>query len=187
MSEKQLHNEQQWQTQAAGDALRDEGFLGRWSRRKLETRGEPDAQPEFVEPAAVDVTTPEPRVTEPVPEPPSDADMPPLASLNADSDVSGFLSPRVSDGLRKAALQRLFQQPEFNVMDGLDDYCEDYRNFKPLGEVITADMRHRLEVIQQRLERFMADDSEPTTQTEDTRIAAREQATGTDEQTDGNA
>lgn len=113
--------------------------------------------------------------------------MPPLDSLTADSDVSGFLSPRVSEALRKAALQRLFQQPEFNVMDGLDDYCEDYRNFKPLGEVVTADMRHRLEVIQQRLKRFVADDEQPTTQSTQTQVATRQDATATDEPTDGNA
>ena len=38
----------------------------------------------------------------------TDADMPPLESLSADSDFTGFLSPKVSESLRRAALRKLF-------------------------------------------------------------------------------
>ena len=38
----------------------------------------------------------------------TDADMPPLESLGEESDYSGFLSPEVSEALRKKALRKMF-------------------------------------------------------------------------------
>jgi ferredoxin len=38
-----------------------------------------------------------------------------------------------------------FHAPEFNQRDGLDDFSGNYRSFEPLGDVITADMRHQEE------------------------------------------
>lgn len=75
----------------------------------------------------------------------TDEDMPPLSSLTPDSDYSGFLSPGVSDELRRLALRKLFHSPAFNVVDGLDDYDGDYTSFAKLGDVVTAEMRHRVE------------------------------------------
>ncbi|MGB5735975.1 MAG: DUF3306 domain-containing protein, partial [Thiohalocapsa sp.] len=80
----------------------------------------------------------------------TDADMPPLESLGPDSDYSGFLSQGVSEALRRQALARMFRSPAFNVVDELDDYAEDFTQFAPLGDVVTADMRHRIEQQLQR-------------------------------------
>lgn len=71
----------------------------------------------------------------------TDADMPPVESLTADSDVSSFFNKGVSAALRKAALRFVFQQPKFNVRDGLNDYDGDYTVFEPLGDTITSDMK----------------------------------------------
>ncbi|MGE5844847.1 MAG: hypothetical protein ACM32K_08090, partial [Syntrophaceae bacterium] len=38
-----------------------------------------------------------------------------------------------------------FHAPEFNVIDDLNDCAGDYRSFEPLGDVVTADMRHQME------------------------------------------
>jgi hypothetical protein len=76
--------------------------------------------------------------------------MPDIDSMTIDSDFTGFLSPGVSDGLRKAALRKLFRSEVFNVCDGLDDYDEDYTTFKNLGAIFTADMRHQVELKAQR-------------------------------------
>lgn len=76
----------------------------------------------------------------------TDADMPPLESLSADSDYTGFLSPKVSEKLRRAALRRLFHGDEFNIVDGLDEYAEDFTTFEALGDIVTSDMRHMIEV-----------------------------------------
>ena len=84
----------------------------------------------------------------PPPDPPrpeslADADMPPVETLKAGDDVSGFFSPRVSAALRKRALRTVFRQGRFNLRDGLDDYDEDYTVFPPLTEA-TAELRKLL-------------------------------------------
>ena len=75
----------------------------------------------------------------------TDAETPPLETLDENSDVSAFFSPKVSDSLRRLALRRLFHLPAFNLTDGLDDYAEDYHGFAELGDIITADMRHQMQ------------------------------------------
>ena len=72
--------------------------------------------------------------------------MPPLHSLDQDSDYSPFLSRGVSPELRQTALRQLFRQPKFNVETCLDDFQDDFLNFQPLGDIVTADMRHMAEV-----------------------------------------
>ena len=76
----------------------------------------------------------------------ADEDMPPLETLTEESDYTGFLSPKVSDELRKLALRKLFHGSQFNICDGLDDYDEDFTKFAKLGDVITAEMRQRAEL-----------------------------------------
>jgi hypothetical protein len=124
-------------------------FLRRWSSRKRRARrggrDESSALAPVEEAKASDAdesAEPERVLT--------DEDMPPLESLNEDSDYSGFLSPGVSDSLRKLALRKMFLSSKYNVTDGLDDYAEDFTKFAPLGNVITADMRHRMEVEAER-------------------------------------
>jgi hypothetical protein len=75
----------------------------------------------------------------------TDADLPDLAELDEDSDYSIFMAAGVSPDKRRAALRQLFRSPKFNVIDGLDDYCEDYTKFDPLGSIVTAEMRHHAE------------------------------------------
>ncbi len=128
------------------------GFLARWSERKLRARqGADEAVAEDLEQAPQeDSADPAPAAEESAP-PLTDADMPPLETLGSHSDYSGFLSPGVSEDLRRAALTKLFHSPHLNITDGLDDYDEDYTSFKPLGDVMTADLRHRMEVAAKRL------------------------------------
>lgn len=123
----------------------EESFVSRWSRRKREADREREAaRRQRAAPAESDTQraqAPEdPKAGEP--SGPSDADLPPAEALGPDSDYSGYLSGRVSEELRRAALRRLFHLPQFNIPDGLDDYDEDYRSFTRLGDTITADMRH---------------------------------------------
>jgi len=129
----------------------DTKFISRWSERKLQVRrGEQprdptDASGPQEECGATAVTT---EASESLL---TDADMPPLDSLDAHSDYSGFLSRGVSEALRQKALSKLFRSARFNVTDGLDDYAEDFTKFTPLGDVITADLRHRTEQVAERL------------------------------------
>ncbi len=64
--------------------------------------------------------------------------MPPLDSLGPESDYSGFMSPGVSDELRRLALRKLFRSPLYNITDGLDDYDDDFRSFAVLSEAFHA-------------------------------------------------
>ena len=125
-----------------------ESFLSRFHRRKTEARlteTRADISPEEGEDPtrAVSETTTE---ADNVEETLTDADMPPLESLSADSDYTGFLSPKVSETLRRAALRKLFHGDEFNIVDGLDEYAEDFTTFEALGDIVTSDMRHLIEV-----------------------------------------
>ena len=91
---------------------KDDDFLARWSRRKLEAGKEPRA----AEPQA------------PLPE------LPPLDSLTSESDFRPFMDPRVDAALRRAALRKLFSDPSFNVIDAMDIYIEDYTKPDPIPE-----------------------------------------------------
>ena len=116
-----------------------EGFVTRWSRRKteagqaLDDPGADTGQVSSGEPDAGDDETPRA---------PTDADMPPIESLTPDSDYAGFLSPEISETLRRQALRRLFHSSAVAGPDGLDDYDGDYRTFEPLGDQVTTGTRH---------------------------------------------
>lgn len=131
----------------------DAGILSRWSQRKLQARqqqkvGESEPLEEDAglqaEPTAAQIESSAEAVIL------TDADMPPLETLNETSDYSAFMSSGVSDALRKMALKKLFHTPLFNVRDGLDEYDEDFTRFEALGDMITSDMRHQIELEAQR-------------------------------------
>ena len=122
----------------AKDADSEEGFLDRWSRRKQADALPASAATEVLEQQAVPAVDSDPAQEL------TDADMPPIDSLDGDSDFSVFMSPGVSEELRTEALQKLFHQPEFNVTDGLNDYDEDYTGFAGLGTLVTREMKRML-------------------------------------------
>jgi hypothetical protein len=114
------------------------GFLGRWAKRKEAVRkGEPlPAEPErtIQPPAAAPAGLGElPAQVEPtaveVPPPPSLAD---AESLTPASDFTRFVQPDVAPEVRNAAMKKLFADPHFNVMDGLDIYIGDYNKPDPI-------------------------------------------------------
>ncbi|MDI9331878.1 MAG: DUF3306 domain-containing protein [Alphaproteobacteria bacterium] len=47
-------------------------------------------------------------------------------------DFSAFVRPDVDPKVRNTAMKRLFSDPHFNVMDGLDIYIDDYNTPDPL-------------------------------------------------------
>jgi hypothetical protein len=108
------------------------GFVARWSRRKQEAAAQ---RPAPADPGGQ---------AEPQAPPPTDADMPPIESLTEHSEYRGFLSPGVSEELRRVALRKLFHGPLCSVRDGLDDYDDDYTGLARLGDLVTAEMRHRM-------------------------------------------
>lgn len=102
-------------------------FFNRWSRNKAEIPAAPDT-----------VATP---VHEPAPElpPPTLED---VAALGHDADFSRFVKPGVDETVRRSAMKKLFTDPHFNVMDGLDIYIDDYNTFEPLPAAMLAMLAH---------------------------------------------
>ena len=128
-----------------------ESALSRWSRRKLEA----DQLAPMIEESApmnieADLNATDQAAAEAKPVL-TDADMPDIESLDEDSDFSGFMSMGVSDELRNLALRKLFKAPVFNIRDGLDEYDEDYTYFEKLGDIVTCDMKHQIEMQEKKL------------------------------------
>ncbi len=127
-----------------GAEVPQEGRLSRWARRKSEQQNSEQAgvQDQVLDDLSGIVDNlPENVAEESAAEVPvlTDADMPPVASLGSDSDFSGFMSPGVSEQLRKLALRKMFSLASFQQRDGLDDYDDDFTNFEPLGDTVTND------------------------------------------------
>ena len=110
-----------------------EAFLNRWSRLKKEARtAAPEA--DIHAPAKADPAEPAP-------------ELPPLDQLTMDSDFSGFFHPKVDEGVRRAALRKLFSDPHFNVMDGLDVYIDDYSISEPIPAAMLASMKQAQRIL----------------------------------------
>jgi hypothetical protein len=52
------------------------------------------------------------------------------------------MSAKVDEGIRRAALKKLFSDPRFNVMDGLDVYIDDYTREDPIPTGMLAQLQH---------------------------------------------
>lgn len=109
-----------------------EPLLSRWSRLKKEAR---EANP----PAPAAAKSVDPKA--PAPE------LPPLEKLTLDSDYRDFFHPKVGDDVRRAALKKLFSNPHFNVMDGLDVYIDDYSKTEPIPAVMMAGLKQAQDIL----------------------------------------
>lgn len=130
------------------------GFLGRWARRKTDAlQGKPLDEPVApatppVAAAGTVVRPPSPAPAEPAP-PPADAAAQPekklptmedVKLLTKDSDFKPFMAGDVGPEVRNAAMKKLFADPHFNVMDGLDIYIDDYSKPDPIPESMLRQM-----------------------------------------------
>ncbi|MEO5659652.1 MAG: DUF3306 domain-containing protein [Polaromonas sp.] len=127
-----------------------QGFLGRWSSRKTDVlKGRP-----LEEPAAIAKPVPvvvggvaESAPLAAMPEA-SEADKPAekmlslddVRLLTADSDFTPFMARDVGPEVRNAAMKKLFTDPHYNVMDGLDTYIGDYSKSDPIPESMLRQM-----------------------------------------------
>jgi len=128
----------------------DSGFLLRWARRKADvrrgiaTQADPPsvaAQPPApARPAGDPVTAGVAPIPAAATAPREAAEAPPLptledvARLTRESDYAPFVKPGVDAQVKNAALRKLFSDPHFNVMDGLDTYIDDYGKPDPIPE-----------------------------------------------------
>ncbi|MBA4213097.1 MAG: DUF3306 domain-containing protein [Polaromonas sp.] len=131
-------------------AADDDNFFSRWSRRKVQVRtGEPLPPEPPPAPAPVVVAVPAavvapaapvaPVAAQP-PEPPPALTLDDVARLTPESDYSAFVARSVSPDVRNAAVKKLFTDPHYNIMDGLDIYIDDYSQPSPLSMADMAKM-----------------------------------------------
>jgi hypothetical protein len=116
-----------------------DGFLSRWSRRKVEAEKGLDST-SSVEPVK--------ELAEPVIPIAQEESAPPSATLEDvekidrfDPDFSAFMQPNVDPAVQQAALKKMFTDPHFNIMDGLDIYIDDYSKEDPLPPGMLEMMR----------------------------------------------
>jgi len=135
----------------------DEPFFSRWSRRKAQVRQEAAPVPPLSEPptagaADAAVIPAGPQVATVAAAVPAEADRPPAAmpvpqptldevdALTPASDFSRFVAPGVDAQVKNAAVKKLFADPHFNVMDGLDTYIDDYGRADPIPKAMLRQM-----------------------------------------------
>ncbi|MDE2130992.1 MAG: DUF3306 domain-containing protein [Betaproteobacteria bacterium] len=138
------------------------GFLTRWSRRKLQSKdavpqqggqtaaastsaSAATAAPGALDPAAARAVEPAPpsqtQPGEPAQIPPAAPTLDELQALDHSADLRRFVAAGVDEGVRRAALRKMFQAPQFNVMDGLDTYIDDYNVASPMPAAMLERLR----------------------------------------------
>ena len=130
--------------------MAENNFLSRWSRKKAGLTEETTSAPS---------TAPIAKVPEPIleeanqeanqatsapdlvqqPPPPTIEDVEKI-DVKA-PDFSAFMRPDVDPLVQQATLKKMFSDPHFNVMDGLDIYIDDYTKSDP----IPLDMLKRMQ------------------------------------------
>jgi hypothetical protein len=111
-----------------------DGFLGRWSKRKLDAKdGKPlEAEPPVIAADAAIQTPPAPMNEAAPPAEPPPLTLEDAQALTTDSDFRPFAARDVAPEVRNAAMKKLFSDPHFNVMDRLDTYIDDYSQPDPI-------------------------------------------------------
>ncbi|MEY4496614.1 MAG: hypothetical protein RL744_1678 [Pseudomonadota bacterium] len=109
------------------------GFLNRWSRLKSGEQLEPEKKPtdQLKQELASSSEASNPNAVA--------QDGPPSATLEDVEkidrfapDFSAFMKPDVDPAVQQAAMKKMFSDPHFNVMDGLDIYIDDYSKPDPI-------------------------------------------------------
>ena len=121
-------------------ARTDDRFIGRWSRLKQKRRrtkqphGGPAKEPEAPAQGQASPGAGDSQGTPP--------ELPDIETLDKDSDFTVFMKEGVPEALKRQALRKLWRSdPVFAVIDGLDDYDDDYRT----AFVVAENLAKRLE------------------------------------------
>jgi hypothetical protein len=123
-------------------------FFSRWSRRKQGLETTEPVQPKTDSSPAVAVggqaklsshsadplsaNAADTKVPEPTAERPPLPTLDDARALTPSSDFQPFMQQGVAADVRNTAVKKLFTDPHFNVMDGLDIYIGDYNTPDPL-------------------------------------------------------
>jgi hypothetical protein len=117
-------------------ATEQEGFLSRWSRKKL------DPQDESSTTSAAEQAAFEPPVTD---------DVPPETVTETAETKPIWQRDDVDESSKLAALRNLFRKAEFQQLDGLNEYDDDFTQFPSLGKVVTHEMKRMLKLAEEKV------------------------------------
>jgi hypothetical protein len=146
-----------------------EEFFARWAKKKSDAsesaentpaKNAGDAVP--ASDVATNATSTSESAVKPLPT------MEDVAHLTHDSDYSGFMAQGVDESVKRSAMKKLFTDPHFNVMDGLDVYIEDFSKFEPMTPAFLASLSHAknlldpLSQLQSPLMKLLETPKEPT-------------------------
>jgi hypothetical protein len=134
-------------------------FFRRWSRRRPQDDAglpkgtdaglELEPAPESPGTAATE-TAPDAAghvLEKPVPAPPALPTLEDAALLTPEGNFIPFMADGVDDAVRRAALKKLFTDPQFNIMDGLDIYVGDYSNMETMPESMLRQLNHARDLL----------------------------------------
>jgi hypothetical protein len=111
-------------------------FFNRWSKTKHAEVDKPFERVSPQLPDGCDTTEIEPVEAASLPQ------MQDVEQLHEGSDFSVFMRDGVDESVRRSAMKKLFTNPHFNLMDGLDIYVADYSQPDPLPAGMLASLRH---------------------------------------------
>jgi hypothetical protein len=126
----------------------NDGFLSRWSQRKL-SPAEQDELPQTHN-EAEHTAEQSADAAEAEPEPIANELKPVWQRDDVDADT------------KKMALRALFQKPEFHVRDGLNEYDDDFTQFSSLGNIVTHEMKRMLRLAEEKTRPNEASELKPT-------------------------
>lgn len=131
----------------------DNGFLSRWSRRKLtptEEQDESQLSPEQEPSEEHDSAESEDKAVEQ-----EAAEKPVWQRDDVDEDT------------KKEALRALFHRPEFNDRCRLNEYDDDFTQFASLGNIVTHEMKRALKKVEESTRPVDEPDSQQTAATDE--------------------
>ena len=153
-----------------GEEKDEKNFLSRWSRRKIKARGEDSGEGPIDPPKTSAPAAPAPDPGQGQHPAPTDsqsgsqnsATLPTIDELRGlESEYREFLRPGVDETLRRTALKKLFQDPHFNIMDGLDTYIDDYSKEDPIPEAMLKALNQAKGLIFDREEERATNETQP--------------------------
>ncbi len=112
------------------DSLKpDYGFLSRWSYLKRGRENPTELDP-----------------------PQTHSDSPTDTQLleQVHTNMAGDQAQAISSEFKKQALKAMFRQSEFNHLDGLNDYDEDFTSFSGLGNLVTEQMQRMMRLAEKQ-------------------------------------
>lgn len=110
-----------------------DGFLSRWSRRKLGEDIEPEKKSGELAKEKLAVSPQTMQQSTEIEDAPPPASLDDVEKIDRFApDFSAFMQPGVDPAVQQAAMKKMFSDPHFNIMDGLDIYIDDYSKPDPI-------------------------------------------------------